>query len=219
MSEKYREYLKSPAWQDKRLMVRRRAEDWCEMCQLRRGSDVHHIQYPLRLGQEIPCDLILLCKHCHTLAHKPWSLDKVWDGVTLGPDSLAERGGWWVTESRNYEVPEMADMRHIVIQMDNGWGPEMLAPTLSEDGRWLIWPVPRLSDDEMAELWARWADCLHWEGNRVHITLQDPRSLRYTGGSRWVHEHAELPESVHDLLVQDSRSLRYIDEFREYGLV
>ena len=68
-SEKFKEYLQSQEWQEKRLQVF--AERWrkCEKC----GSDqllhIHHWTYT-RVFKEKLSDLFILCGDCHTDLHK-----------------------------------------------------------------------------------------------------------------------------------------------------
>lgn len=64
----YAEYLLSGWWQ----FVRRRALDQarycCQLCNDDGLLDVHHRTYE-RLGCELPEDLIVLCRPCHSLFH------------------------------------------------------------------------------------------------------------------------------------------------------
>jgi 5-methylcytosine-specific restriction endonuclease McrA len=63
----YVSYLKSPAWQDKRRQALRRAGYRCQACGKRNHLQVHHLTY-IRLGHELPTDLVCLCSACHAVA-------------------------------------------------------------------------------------------------------------------------------------------------------
>jgi len=70
----YYEYLRSDEWFMTRLMTLIVARFCCEFCghpadDRGMGLDVHHLSYD-RLGDELPGDLIVLCRDCHTDAHQ-----------------------------------------------------------------------------------------------------------------------------------------------------
>lgn len=66
VSDEYRDYLNSEAWQQlrsKRLAI---DEFRCQKCRCPFGLQVHHLRYPKILGTEDPyTDLITLCTRCH----------------------------------------------------------------------------------------------------------------------------------------------------------
>ncbi|HEX6796981.1 MAG TPA: HNH endonuclease [Ktedonobacterales bacterium] len=65
----YREYLKTPEWQDRRVKQLRRAGFRCQVCNASRTQlNVHHRTYERR-GIEDFKDLIVLCSDCHALFH------------------------------------------------------------------------------------------------------------------------------------------------------
>ena len=70
--ENYREYLKGTDWQAKRRTKMERAcgtKRRCSICSSRKMIDVHHLNY--RGWYDVDqSDLRLLCRRCHTLAHK-----------------------------------------------------------------------------------------------------------------------------------------------------
>ena len=67
---KYQRYLMSYTWKEKRNAVMRRANYVCEACGNDIASEVHHLQYPKRWGDE-PLDwLQAVCKPCHKGAHE-----------------------------------------------------------------------------------------------------------------------------------------------------
>lgn len=66
VSEEYLEYLKSPEWQRLRSQRLKIDEYKCQKCGRPFDLDVHHIRYPIALGEEdVYNDLITLCRHCH----------------------------------------------------------------------------------------------------------------------------------------------------------
>lgn len=68
ISNSYRTYLRSAAWQQKREAVARRSRGRCERCGWRRAAEVHHLHYG-SLGNENLTDLMHLCRHCHRREH------------------------------------------------------------------------------------------------------------------------------------------------------
>ena len=68
-TKEYLDYIKSPAWQAKRLEIIERDSHRCTSCGNRGILQVHHRNYR-RLGNERPEDLITLCLDCHKALHK-----------------------------------------------------------------------------------------------------------------------------------------------------
>lgn len=67
--EIYTKHLRSPAWKRFRRLILARSNGNCEQCGLTaKPLCVHHRTY-LRLGAELPEDVVALCKGCHDLAH------------------------------------------------------------------------------------------------------------------------------------------------------
>lgn len=72
---RYKNYLKSPAWKNKRAQVIFRDAGQCRAtrggvpCGSRDGLEVHHLTYA-RFGKEPLGDLITLCHHCHKAIHQ-----------------------------------------------------------------------------------------------------------------------------------------------------
>lgn len=64
----YSEYLKSPAWRDRRVLVLNRAHGKCEGCGLADATQVHHLTYE-RVGKEMLFDLVAICDACHSALH------------------------------------------------------------------------------------------------------------------------------------------------------
>jgi 5-methylcytosine-specific restriction endonuclease McrA len=66
---KYREYLKSDAWQRKRYVVLKRDNWTCQYCGAK-ATQVHHKRYAkYKIGKEPIKWLVSLCKPCHEKQH------------------------------------------------------------------------------------------------------------------------------------------------------
>lgn len=65
----YKEYLKSPEWREKRLLVLDRCNDICEGCMKKVAEEVHHLTYA-NVGKEFLFELIGLCVGCHERIHE-----------------------------------------------------------------------------------------------------------------------------------------------------
>lgn len=66
----YAEYLQTPEWRRARDGALRRAGFRCELptCGSKEALQVHHREY-VRLGEEVPEDLTVLCGRCHAAWH------------------------------------------------------------------------------------------------------------------------------------------------------
>jgi hypothetical protein len=76
----YHYYLKTDAWKRKRAEVLGRDGNKCQGCSSTDSLHVHHVTYE-RIFDELPEDLVTLCKSCHEKAHQSCASDP--------PDSLA----------------------------------------------------------------------------------------------------------------------------------
>lgn len=66
---KYREYLQTDEWQEKARVCKEFYNWRCALCYASAETlDAHHRTYE-RLGQELPTDLIALCRPCHAKFH------------------------------------------------------------------------------------------------------------------------------------------------------
>ena len=68
----YHWYLGAAFWRERREFILERASHICERCRKRRATEVHHLTYIrtyIRVFQELPSDLVALCKPCHTEIH------------------------------------------------------------------------------------------------------------------------------------------------------
>lgn len=68
VSERYREYLLSVDWQQRRKRWLEFWESSCCVCNSTSHVDVHHRTYE-RLGHESLNDCVVLCRQCHDLFH------------------------------------------------------------------------------------------------------------------------------------------------------
>ena len=66
---KYREYLKTNAWQRKRYVVLKRDNWTCQECGAK-ATEVHHLKYAkYKIGKEPIKWLVSLCSPCHRKKH------------------------------------------------------------------------------------------------------------------------------------------------------
>lgn len=68
LAAEYEAYLCSTEWRERRKAVLARASDRCELCQKADATQVHHRTY-IRLGSELPTDLLAVCENCHEILH------------------------------------------------------------------------------------------------------------------------------------------------------
>jgi 5-methylcytosine-specific restriction endonuclease McrA len=64
----YTWYLGSAFWRERREHILQRANYTCEKCRKRPATQVHHLTY-IRVFQELPSDLVALCRQCHSEIH------------------------------------------------------------------------------------------------------------------------------------------------------
>jgi hypothetical protein len=65
----YREYLRHPQFRAVRAIVMSRASGQCEVCNIARASEVHHLRYPPWGTIDVPENLIAICHPCHCRIH------------------------------------------------------------------------------------------------------------------------------------------------------
>lgn len=69
------DYLKSAKWDTLRKAILKRDSYTCQGCHSTSVSlEVHHISY-IRLGSELPSDLISVCRSCHQAIHDTHGYD------------------------------------------------------------------------------------------------------------------------------------------------
>ena len=64
----YIAYMRTDWWQFVRRRCMERAANACERCHDRTAREVHHLTYG-RLGDELPEDVIAVCRQCHAELH------------------------------------------------------------------------------------------------------------------------------------------------------
>jgi hypothetical protein len=64
----YHWYLGSAFWRERSEYILRRANYICEKCGKRPATEVHHLTY-IRVFQELPSDLLAVCRQCHAEIH------------------------------------------------------------------------------------------------------------------------------------------------------
>jgi hypothetical protein len=65
---RYRDYLRSQQWQERRLAALKRAKNACSRCGSTERLEVHHPSYD-NLGEERARQLVVLCRNCHAKHH------------------------------------------------------------------------------------------------------------------------------------------------------
>jgi hypothetical protein len=68
MNSKYKTYLNSSKWHDKRSRKLVEAKNRCQLCYATGNLHVHHRTYQ-RIFEEWLSDLIVLCSSCHAKFH------------------------------------------------------------------------------------------------------------------------------------------------------
>jgi len=68
LEESYSDYLQSAWWKTIRELKLCLENETCESCGIYSDLEVHHKTYET-LGDELPCDLQVLCHNCHTEKH------------------------------------------------------------------------------------------------------------------------------------------------------
>lgn len=64
----YAGYLASPAWRKVKARYRKLVIEACGLCGCDGSLDLHHTTYE-RVGEELPNDLVWLCRNCHRMVH------------------------------------------------------------------------------------------------------------------------------------------------------
>src|SRR5690606_33653832 len=66
---KYREYLYSDVWKEKRKEIMLRDNYICQNCKVEKAEEVHHLTYDNLFNEPLE-DLQALCRTCHLNIHK-----------------------------------------------------------------------------------------------------------------------------------------------------
>src|SRR5262245_45137395 len=104
---RYREYLNSPSWKDKRKAVKERCTGICERYQTCPGGEAPHRTYA-HLYSEPPEDLQGLCIPCHRLLHEKSGIDPLEKSIHVKvTGSLIE---FWDSERKKFRRVKIADL-------------------------------------------------------------------------------------------------------------
>lgn len=66
--DEYKKHLQSPDWGLQRDFALDRTSGFCQFCG-EVATQVHHVTYPKRFGEEHPHSLIPVCERCHKISH------------------------------------------------------------------------------------------------------------------------------------------------------
>ena len=115
--QEYAEYLRSPAWKQRRYRAIERAGERCQGCGISKWSvtlEVHHMTYD-RFKNEHPDDLIVLCPDCHKQADKKRQLQANLDNQKRLDDARFDRWACKVygDEWRDITDTEQAHERYV----------------------------------------------------------------------------------------------------------
>lgn len=66
--DEYKQYLQSSDWNQQRNFALDRTSGFCQYCG-EVATQVHHVKYPKRFGEEHPHSLIPVCDRCHNISH------------------------------------------------------------------------------------------------------------------------------------------------------
>lgn len=80
--DEYRRHLKSLEWSEQRDIALARTSGFCQYCG-EVASQVHHVKYPKRFGEEHPHSLIPVCERCHNISHGVQNMKSLSDATQL----------------------------------------------------------------------------------------------------------------------------------------
>jgi 5-methylcytosine-specific restriction endonuclease McrA len=66
---KYKQYLESNEWKDKRKLILQRDNNLCQLCKEKQAEAIHHLTYDNLYNEPLE-DLLSLCKSCHLTLHE-----------------------------------------------------------------------------------------------------------------------------------------------------
>jgi len=75
-------YLESPAWRERRRLVKERSQGLCEGCRAAASTEVHHLTYA-NWGQEFLFELVALCSDCHDRVHAKGNHEALIEGCKM----------------------------------------------------------------------------------------------------------------------------------------
>ena len=100
--DEYKRYLQSSDWARQRDFALDRTSGFCQYCG-EVATQVHHVKYPKRFGEEHPHSLIPVCDRCHNISHgvqEMKQLDDVTRMVDISPSG--ERLRYLLSGARVY---------------------------------------------------------------------------------------------------------------------
>ncbi len=103
-TEKYRKYIQSAEWQEKRTQALIEADFKCQCCGMVTDLQVHHLDYSC-LENERPKDLIVLCRDCHEWIEQR---KKKWKSKCITYDNPSRGTQLFWIEERRKEVKNVA---------------------------------------------------------------------------------------------------------------
>lgn len=88
--DEYNRHLKSHNWSEQRDLALDRTSGFCQFCG-EVASQVHHVKYPKRFGDEHPHSLIPVCERCHNISHGVQNMKQLSDVTRMA--ELSPNGG------------------------------------------------------------------------------------------------------------------------------
>lgn len=80
--DEYKQFLKSSDWSLQRDFALDRTSGYCQFCG-EVASQVHHVKYPKRFGEEHPHSLIPVCERCHNISHGVQDMKQLTDVMPM----------------------------------------------------------------------------------------------------------------------------------------
>jgi hypothetical protein len=105
---RYREYLNSPAWEEKRKAVKARCNGTCERCHKYLVDEVHHLTYAHIFNEPLE-DLQGLCKPCHKFLEELSGIDPLVKSIHIKVSwKLIE---YWDSKARRFRRVSLDKLR------------------------------------------------------------------------------------------------------------
>ncbi len=146
--EKYKAYLKSPEWAEKRQAVKERSGDRCERCRILTMDDTHHLTYERKYNEPLE-DLQAVCTFCHQFIHGIITFDPLDPNGALERDELTE-------DEQLLHLKQIMRWKLAEISMalgrywNEGLGGDAESYISSERGSWLRYCLWKLDRDDLA---------------------------------------------------------------------
>ena len=85
--DRYKKYLESDEWKDKKRLSIKRDNGTCQGCLTATALEVHHLTYE-RIGDELLTDLVSLCSFCHNQIHGKTKPNGRWRSYLVGETDI-----------------------------------------------------------------------------------------------------------------------------------